>query len=356
MENNYRVIGLMSGTSIDWLDIVGCRITYDGATWSYSIHESETSPYSAYWLGRLGDTYILNSSSLDKLDLDYGIYLGEAVLGFIKTTGFDPELICSHGHTILHQPEKGITFQAGSGREIASITRKKVVADFRTLDVKLGGQGAPLVPVGDANLFSDFDACLNLGGFANISYDKGKGRKAFDICPVNIALNYWANKLGHSFDKGGKIAATGEVNIALLDCLDSLNYYALTGPKSLGKEWLEKEFLPIIEPIGLNPNDVLRTLCEHIAIQLKDGLIRAGLDQSSVLLTGGGVYNQFLFNCFQKKTGAQLIIPDRTTVEYKEALVFGLLGVLRIRNEINCLSSVTGARKDSCTGNIFESE
>ena len=353
IRNTYCVIGLMSGTSLDGLDLAGCTFCYNGTGWSYSIEEVKTIPYSSHWLVRLADKYVLTSNAIEQLDLDYGKYLGQAVLEFIRETGFDPDLISSHGHTILHQPENSITFQAGSGKEIQRISGKTVVANFRTLDVLLGGQGAPLVPIGDAYLFSEFDACLNLGGFANISYDNGKERKAFDICPVNIALNYWAKKLHLTFDEGGGIAASGTVNKTLLDSLNSLDYYNVTGPKSLGKEWLDKEFLPIIESLNPAPNDVLRTLCEHIGFQISNSLESNGICQSSILLTGGGTNNSFLVDCIREQSGAQVIIPDQITIDYKEALVFAFLGVLRIRNEINCLCSVTGASKDSSSGDIF---
>jgi len=343
----------MSGTSLDGLDLAACSFCYNGTDWSYAIEDVKTIPYSLDWLVRLTDTYSLDSDVIEKLDLDYGTYLGDAVLQFMRETGFDPDLISSHGHTILHQPDDGITFQAGSGNEIQRIAGKTVVANFRSLDVSLGGQGAPLVPIGDAYLFSEYNACINLGGFANVSYDNGKERNAFDICPVNIALNYWAKKMHMTFDKGGVLAASGEVNTTLLNSLNKLDYYMVSGPKSLGREWLDKEFLPIIESLNPAPQDVLRTLCEHIGFQVSNSLESNGICQPSILLTGGGTNNAFLVDCIREQSGAQLIIPDQITIDYKEALVFALLGVLRMRNEINCLSSVTGATQDSSTGDIF---
>lgn len=353
MKENYRVIGLMSGTSMDGLDMVACEFSVSGATWSYSIHGAETIPYSSDWVCRLQGSYEMESKELKTLDIDYGVYLGEAVKTFMDRRGFNPDLVCSHGHTILHQPDKRITFQAGSGMPMAKVIGKTVVADFRTLDVNLGGQGAPLVPVGDEYLFGEFDGCLNLGGFANISYKLNGNRHAYDICPVNFALNHCARKMNFSFDEDGRIAATGKLNPQLLTGLNELPFYKWVGPKSLGKEWFERKFLPVIEESGLSLEDLMRTLCEHISIQLTKSFSDMGKDQPSILVTGGGVHNKFLLNTLTEKTKAKLIIPDKVIVDYKEALIFGFLGVMRMRKEINCFSSVTGAERDSSTGEIF---
>ena len=196
MDNTYSIIGLMSGTSLDGLDIVACELKKTQTKWEYKICHSETITYPESWINRLSSDYRLNSEELIDLDIDYGIYLGKLVNRFVEKTNFEPEMVCSHGHTILHQPDKGITFQAGLGSKIAEVCHKTVVSDFRSLDVDLGGQGAPLVPIGDRYLFSEYAACLNLGGFANISFENNGERIAYDICPVNIVMNRIAKKFG----------------------------------------------------------------------------------------------------------------------------------------------------------------
>jgi anhydro-N-acetylmuramic acid kinase len=348
---SYNVIGIMSGTSQDGLDIALCRFDKKNLTWEYSVIRAETIPYSEYWQEIFNKIESLSNFDFLKLHNKFGSYIGDCINGFIEGTDLKIDLIASHGHTVYHRPHEGITFQLGSGAVIAAKSRITTVSDFRTFDVALGGQGAPLVPAGDELLFGEYELCLNLGGFANISYREGKKRIGFDICPVNIIINRIVNDCNQKFDRDGQTASKGNIHYPLLDELNRINYYDKPFPKSMGKEWLEAEFLPVIKKYNLTPEDKLRTVYEHITTQITRC---TGINtKARMLTTGGGAFNKFLVKLLKENCKPQLIIPDKLIVKYKESLVFGLLGVLRLRDEINCFSSVTGATRDSSTGNIF---
>jgi anhydro-N-acetylmuramic acid kinase len=343
------VLGVMSGTSLDGLDLALCRFLCENGKWEYEILLCATLPYDPSWKNKLQDAMSLKDNQLALLDSEYGEYIGTKAKEFLMGSGMNAELIASHGHTIFHRPEAGITYQAGNGARIASITGIPTVCDFRKKDVELGGQGAPLVPVGDELLFGHYDYCLNLGGFANISFDQGGTRLAFDICPVNIILNELAAQKGLEYDHNGHLGKKGSVNKALLDRLNNLEYYGNKYPKSLGREWLNSSFRPLLNETQIPVSDLSRTIYEHIAWQVG----RIPGPGKKVLVTGGGVYNPFLMELIRQDTSAILHVPDDQLVQYKEAMVFGLLGLLRWRNEINCYSSVTGASLDSSTGTVY---
>ncbi|HPD65925.1 MAG TPA: anhydro-N-acetylmuramic acid kinase [Bacteroidia bacterium] len=343
-ENEYIVIGLMSGTSLDGLDLALCRFKFD-KYWSFRILRAKTIPYSESWKENLRHAHQLIGQELLRLDRQYGIYLGEQAKSFLS--GEKVDFIASSGHTVFHQPEKGFTFQLGHGSSLSAASGCMVINDFRTMDVALGGQGAPLVPIGDELLFQEFDFCLNLGGFANISFRDMNKRVAFDICPVNFILN----QINPPYDEDGRNGKKGKVDCFLLEKLNDLQYYQQTFPKSLGREWIEKEFLPLLNGVNIHRYDLLRTLYEHIAWQISS-VISSG-DNKKVLVSGGGAYNKFLMELISQKTKAEIVIPSPEIIEFKEALIFAFLGVLRVRNEINCLSSVTGAMRDSCGGTIW---
>ncbi|QIA08402.1 anhydro-N-acetylmuramic acid kinase [Draconibacterium halophilum] len=344
-----KAIGMMSGTSLDGLDIAAVEITEHDKKWSFKLQEAETISYTTEWKKRLQTAHILSGTELTALNAKYGLFLGEQARKFINNTKFATDLIASHGHTVFHQPENGFTLQIGSGAHLSTSSNCLTVCDFRTGDVVLGGQGAPLVPIGDRLLFSEFEYCLNLGGFANISYEEKEKRKAFDNCPVNIVLNPLAEKFDQPFDKNGELGRQGKVNEALLKKLNALSYYRHQPPKSLGREWIESEFLPILNKTELNTRDKMRTIYEHIALQITKDLSGDG----KMLVTGGGAFNSFLMERMQALTSTEIILPETNLIDYKEAIVFAFMGVLRLREEINCLASVTGARKNSCSGVIF---
>lgn len=350
----YRVLGLMSGTSLDGLDIAYCVFTRKKREWTFAIKKAVTVKYSRSMKEKLAGAATLSGIELMKLHRYYGLYIAREIKKFLLSNTIKPELISSHGHTVFHQPEYGITWQIGSPYAIASVTGITTIADFRSADVAFGGQGAPLVPVGDHYLFSAYDACLNLGGFSNISFCVQKKRIAFDICPVNSILNHIARQQGLAFDNNGQLAKKGKVHSVLLQKLNNLPYYKQAYPKSLSREWLEREVLPLICNYTIMPQDLLRTLVEHIAVQISYILNRYALEK--VLVTGGGVHNGFLMQVIREKTTATVVVPEKKLVDFKEAMIFAFLGVLRIRGENNCWGSVTGAKRDHCSGMLVSGD
>jgi len=344
----YKVIGLMSGTSLDGIDLVYVSIIPNN--WSFDILISETIPYSKKWQNDLKTSIHQQKHELEALDLRYTNLLAKTILDFIQKNKIkNIDAICSHGHTVLHQPDNQITYQIGNLPLLSHKVGYKVVCNFRVQDVMYGGQGAPLVPIGDKLLFGNYDYCLNLGGFANISFETAGKRIAYDICPVNIVMNAYCKTLGLEFDDRGKIASKGHINEALLKDLNNLFFYSQLPPKSLGLEWVEAHIFPLIKSFNLSVKDVLRTFVDHAAFQISK-VIKGN---KTVLITGGGAYNDFLISRIKVFSTGEIIIPSGEIIEYKEALIFGLLGVLKMRNEVNCLRSVTGANKDHSSGNIF---
>lgn len=344
----YKTIGVMSGTSLDGLDIAYCIFIFDDGKWTFQISKATTISYDDELKKNLVELPYSTAIELAKTDVDYGYYIGAQINKFIQGNKFQPDFIASHGHTIFHQPSEKYTLQIGDGNAIAAITGLPVIYNFRSLDVALGGQGAPLVPMGDKLLFEKYDFCLNLGGFANISLKKENQRIAFDICPVNIVLNELARSENMAFDESGKLARSGKVNLDLLNELNSLDYYKMSAPKSLGREWVEQTIFPLFKKYDISNIDLLSTYTEHTAVQLAKVLNENPGD--SLLITGGGAYNSYLLERLKSLTNTSIHIPEPVLVEYKEALIFAFLGLLRLRNEINCLSSVTGAIRDSSCG------
>jgi anhydro-N-acetylmuramic acid kinase len=351
----YHVLGLMSGTSLDGLDIAYCTFSLNKGKWYYSIKKADTVKYDKKWYSKLRDAHQLSSEELIETHAEYGKFLGKKVSGFIgKHSIKRVNLVSSHGHTVFHNPERGYTFQLGNGASLAATCGINVICDFRVSDIALQGQGAPLVPIGDRLLFSEYDFCLNLGGYSNISYESDGNRIAFDICPVNTALNHLAQTKGKSYDKGGMIAKSGKVHKELLDKLNAIGYYKKNRPKSLGREWLGEYFLPVIDSFpSPATEDKLATVTEHAAYQIGRTILNAS-KAGSVLVTGGGAFNDFLISKLrQKLPGHRIIVPESSLVNFKEALVFAFLGVLKSEQRINTLKSVTGAVKDTSGGVLF---
>jgi anhydro-N-acetylmuramic acid kinase len=350
-NEEYPVIGLMSGTSMDGIDIAFCIFSFEGEVWSYSIRVAETIPYTAEWKERLSSLSQASAFEYAATDTDYGHLLGKITKEFIRRHSLRPKFIASHGHTIFHQPERKITSQIGKGSAIAAETGLPVVCDFRSLDVALGGQGAPLVPIGDRLLFRQSSCCLNLGGFANISYDDSGQRIAFDICPANIVLNNLVSALNKDFDDNGDIARTGKIHPSLLEELNTLEYYRRTPPKSLGKEWVLSAVYPVLDRYDIPLEEKLRTYTEHIAVQI--ARVMTPEISVSMLVSGGGALNGFLMQKIREKTGANVICNDPLIINFKEALIFAFLGVLRWREDVNCLNSYTGASRNNIGGAIY---
>jgi anhydro-N-acetylmuramic acid kinase len=345
------ILGIMSGTSLDGTDLALCSFGETKGAYTFSILKAVTIPYPAIWKQRLSSISTASAEKYFAMDAMYGQYIAQLVNDFLEGAPRTPEAIASHGHTVFHQPRAGFSAQIGSGATIAALTGITTVCDFRSMDVAMGGQGAPLVPVGDRLLFAGYHACLNLGGIANISYElKGK-RIAYDVCPANMLLNYLSESLGADYDKGGAFAKKGKVNKALLEKLNALDYYKVTGAKSTGREWFEKKVAPLFDHSRLGIHDQLATATEHIASIIASELSSQKI--RNVLVTGGGAFNSHLIDLVRAKCKTEVVLPGDDIINFKEALIFAFLGYLRLNNRVNTLASVTGAERDSAGGAVY---
>lgn len=366
----YRAIGLMSGSSLDGLDIAYVHLSENAGKWGFEIIQAECYAYPDEWKNKLQSATALNALDYQLLDVAYGHFLGGEVNRFIikNNLQFQVQLIASHGHTTFHVPAKKMTAQLGDGAAIAALTGINVASNLRAMDVALGGQGAPIVPVGEKLLFSDFDFFLNLGGIANISFKLQENFIAFDICPANSILNRLAGKTGKDFDEGGEIAETGNINNNLFEKLNTLDYYGKAYPKSLANGFGTEIVCPMIEDAGCRIEDAMRTYAEHIALQIKNAsknillnsLKATDWKRSTInyklLSTGGGSFNKFLVGRIKaqlQELNIEVVVPDENLIKYKEALIMALIGVLRWREENNVLCSVTGASRNSIGGAVW---
>tara|TARA_B100000745_G_scaffold298022_1_gene245931 strand:+ start:252 stop:1277 length:1026 start_codon:yes stop_codon:yes gene_type:complete len=339
----------MSGTSLDGIDIVYVHFEKK-EKWNYKILNSITYEYSKEWLNKLKNSLNLSEKNLTKLDQEYTILLSKQILKFIKEFSIkDIDAVSSHGHTIFHDPQNKYTYQMGNLPEISKEIGYKVICNFRKQDIKYGGQGAPLVPVGEKYLFSEYDSCINLGGFSNISKTIDGKLIAYDICPVNTVLNFLSKKMNLDFDKDGKISKNGKLINDLYAKLNKLDYYNNNYPKSLGIEWVNSNIIPLLEQYPNQIVDLLHTYSCHIAEQVSKNTI----NETNVLVTGGGAKNKFLIDLINNKLNNKVIIPEINIIDYKESIIFGFLGVLKMLNINNCYSSVTGSSIDHCSGDIF---
>jgi len=383
----YKVIGLMSGSSLDGLDVAYVNLqertsssTQVGKSWEFELLHTACYPYSDSWKQRLAAAPTLSALDYQLLHVEYGHYLGEQVVKFIEEYGLEykVQLIVSHGHTAFHWPARQLTAQLGDGASIAARTRVNVVSDLRAMDLALGGQGAPIVPIGEELLLPGYELFLNLGGIANVSKhgaaggpggegssDGAGGFLAFDVCPANRILNSLAALEGMAYDADGALAATGKVDNPLLQQLNALPYYAMPYPKSLANEFGTEVVFPLIRAAmvdrGLSTVDALRTYVEHIALQVARAVEALGGDAATaaeaagrrMLVTGGGAHNTFLVERLRRRLGFEVVVPDKALVDFKEALVMALIGVLRWREENNVRASVTGASRDSIGGAVW---
>jgi len=360
----YKAIGLMSGSSLDGLDIAYVYLQETGGKWTYEIMHTDCLPYSNFWVDKLSNAVHLPAADYQLLHADYGHYTGAAVNQFIDNNKLHHQvhLIASHGHTTFHLPKQKMTAQLGDGAAIAAATGLPVVSDLRALDIAFGGQGAPIVPIGEKLLLYDYNMFLNLGGIANLSFNQPGKYIAFDVCPANRVLNLLIQKTGKAYDEDGEMAATGILNNELLDKLNKLDYYNQAFPKSLANDFGTATVFPLVQQFQLSTGDALRTYTEHIAVQIKYSIQIAmagsspGTNGSKLLITGGGAFNTFMVERIKaqlKETGIEVTVPDKQLVNYKEALIMALIGVLRWREEYNVLSSVTGAARNSINGALW---
>jgi len=354
----YRVIGIMSGSSLDGLDIAFVELDDSGGKWAYTIRQADCMPYTDEWLQKLQAAKQLNAFDYLALHAEYGRYIGNTVNNFIEAHGLhhQVQLIASHGHTVFHAPALKMTAQLGDGATIAAVTGINVVSDLRAIDVALGGQGAPIVPMGEKLLWNDTSYFLNIGGIANASFKKGDAFIAFDVCPANRVLNMLAQLAGKPFDEGGNLAKAGETDIELLVKLNRQEYYRQDPPKALANEFGTDVLYPLIQEAGLPVEDAIRTYTEHIAEQITGSFYDMDARDGKLLVTGGGAFNGFLIERLQSMLAAlniEVIVPEPNVVQYKEAIVMALLGLLRWREENTVMSSVTGATRDSIGGAVW---
>lgn len=354
----YNVIGLMSGSSLDGLDVADIEFNETGGKWKFDIKCAACMPYDHSWAARLRDAIHLSAEDYLLLNVAYGRYLGVAVNDFIEKFNLHHQvnLIASHGHTTFHLPEKRMTHQLGDGATIAAETLLPVITDLRSMDVAFGGQGAPIVPMGEKLLFPDYHYFLNIGGIANISLHGDSKIIAFDICAANRVLNMLANEKNKPYDEGGNIASSGKVVQDLLTQLNRIDYYSKPSPKSLPNSFGTDTIYPLVKSFNLDTEDALCTYVEHIAIQIKNSLQTHQAVKGQVMITGGGAFNQYLLSRISKylrEINFEIYVPDNDVIEYKEALIMGLLGILRWREQYTVISSVTGASRNSIGGALW---
>src|SRR5688572_4993680 len=375
----YRAIGLMSGSSLDGLDIVFAEIEENGGKWTYEILQADCYPYPAEWVMKLKEAISLPAINYQLLHAEYGHYLGKQVNRFIRENHLEYKvsLVASHGHTTFHLPSKKMTAQLGDGAAIAATTQLPVVSDLRSMDIAFGGEGAPIVPIGEKLLLGDYDYFLNIGGIANIAApgQPPEGGWGFDVCAANRVLNMLAAETGKEYDDEGKMAANGNMDQRLMQQLNSLDYYGQPYPKSLANDFGTDTVYPLVKKSGCSIDDALRTYTEHIALQIKNAIISvynfkprtSNLEPQTsnlqpptsnlkLLCTGGGAFNTFLVERLRdqlKELNIEVIIPEEKLIKYKEALIMALIGVLRWREETNVLASVTGAKRDSIGGAVW---
>jgi len=360
----YRAIGIMSGSSLDGLDIAFVEFHENAGKWQYEIKAADCLPYSDAWVKKLRSAIHLNALDYQLLHTEYGHYIGNKVNDFIghHQLHYQVQLIASHGHTTFHSPAGRMTAQLGDGAAIAAVTGINIVSDLRAMDVALGGQGAPIVPIGEKLLLGDYSYFLNIGGIANISYNHPDKYIAFDVCPANRVLNMLAQDAGKNYDAGGELAASGTVNTDVLKMLNELDYYQQPWPKSLANDFGTDVVYPLIKGSISNTADALRTCVEHIAVQISEAIQSLNNNHKSettnnkLLATGGGAHNSFLMQRLQTllaSIGVELVVPDKNIVDYKEAVIMALIGVLRWREENNVLASVTGASRSSIGGAVW---
>lgn len=352
----YLGIGLMSGTSMDGLDIACCQFTESTNQYEFELIASEQVDFPEIWVSRLQNLPTQSAEIFAKTHVYFGHWLGETVQAFIKQHKLKPDFVAAHGQTIFHQPHKNFTTQIGDGETLVSYLNCPLVCNFRNKDVALGGQGAPLVPIGEKYLFPGFQLFLNLGGFSNLTYNA----RAFDVSACNIILNYLVGKIEHEprlqYDPEGSIAASGSVHTQLLAALNALPYFHQPPPKSLGWEWVEAEVIPLLAQFDAPISDLLHTCCIHMAEQVGNAIVEIGATDQQMLITGGGRHNLFLMQEIEKRISSNGITinatADDSLTDYKEAIVFAFLGLRVLRGKPSTLHSVTGAAYDVLAGSI----
>ncbi len=357
MENtqgSFQILGLMSGSSLDGLDLAHCHFEKSEDGWKGKILKARTFPFLAELENRLRKIRESSFEEAAETEAAFVQFCAESTGHFINKFKIEPIAISSHGHTAFHQPAGRYTLQIGNGGLLSGMLNRTVVSDFRTLDVGNGGQGAPLVPGAERYLFSDFDVCLNLGGIANISFPASNDLPAFDIVPCNQLLNLAASWSGLPYDKDGFLADKGRPIPELLMDLDQIAHYGKTPPKSLGNEDVSNIWIPLMMPYKDRPEDVSHTLCLHIASRIARE-IKAGKAGGKLLVTGGGAFHLFFMACLRREMGSnwRVKLPSAEMIGHKEAYCFAFLGLLRLLEEKNVFRAFTGAKQDLVSGAVY---
>ncbi len=350
----------MSGSSLDGLDIAHVELEEVRGEWGYNLLHAACIPYPAEWMERLQKAPQMSVPDFLRLHTAYGRYMGQLVNNFIDEHGLRHQVhfIASHGHTAFHEPANHTSFQLGDGASLAAVTGFPVINDLRALDIAYSGQGAPIVPIGDKLLFGDNDYMLNIGGIANITVRHNGTMLAFDICPANQVLNTLAERTGKTMDEGGAMAANGSLLNDILSELNDGNYYKLPAPKSLSNEAARELVFPKLLQSAHSNEDLLHTAVAHIASQVAEAVKHYphGREKATMLITGGGAFNNHMVNVIEQALtpyNVDVFVPRPDVIKYKEAIVMALIGTLRWREDVNVLSSVTGAVKDSCGGALW---
>lgn len=360
-------LGVMSGSSLDGLDFALCKFNFTTednhlVINNWEIIESETFELSTFWQERLAKAFQATAKELWLTHNTFGKFIGDQANIFLRRTKIKPAFIASHGHTVFHEPQNHMTLQIGHGAAIAAATGYDVISDFRSTDIALGGQGAPMIPIAESYLFSDFPLCLNIGGITNLSARIGDRYVAFDVSPANQIMNKLASFSGQAYDRNGDTARSGKLQPEMITALKRLDYFSALYPKSLDNNWVMRDLYPVIKSFDFNIADKLNTFCEFVAERISAEISNISerehtdFQGTSMLVTGGGAFNAYLIDCIKervKENGVSIIVPKKEIVEFKEALLMALAGLLRVKNQVNFLHSVTGARVDNIGGCIY---
>ena len=360
----FSVVGLMSGSSLDGADLAWCTFQFaedDPAKLvSWTLHRGVTIPYDEGWQQRLRNAPALSGRGLWLLHTELGLHYGHMLRTFVDELPEKVDFIASHGHTVFHYPDQHTTTQIGDGAAIAAVLNMPVIDQFRTQDMALGGQGAPLAPLADRYFFPEYFACLNLGGISNISIKTDRGYVAFDVGGANQVLDAMMQEIGKDYDENGQLARTGQLIPALKQAADALSFHAQQPPKSLGNDWVRERLLPLFKDQQYALEDRLHTYCHHVAGQIAASLHQVAknenielTDQQQLLVAGGGGFNGFLCECIAAVIQpVQLEIAAPDIIAFKEAALMALAGALRWQQQPNVIPSVTGASRAAVGGAI----
>lgn len=351
----------MSGSSLDGLDIGIIDIIKKGNELSYEVIRCDTIEYSTEWKKSLTSLPNASAKELANNDMAYSRYMSELIRSFLKEED-QIDYVSLHGHTLFHEPENGFTYQLGNGGVLSARLGLPVVCDFRSKDIGLGGKGTPLAPIVDSYFYNEYEVLINLGGICNLTFLSKKETIAWDVCPCNQLLNFLSEKMNLAYDKDGLIARNGKLNLDFLNILEKNPYYSEKYPKSLDNQYIKQNIIRELDSYTIPLEDQLHTTCIFVARQIKAAIQMAvkSLEVAwpeKILITGGSAHNAFLIQCIKEHCAPSVVsIPDETIINYKEIILMALCAYLRVNNQENTLSEVTGSSRNSIGGAIYESK